>query len=187
MPFDSNYFAHMKRLLDPAKIVRNAGIKKDMVVADLGCGPGFFTVPIAKAVGGSGRVYAVDSDPSALAYLSGSIDKAGAGGNITVIEADVSRTGIAGNSVDALFLANVFHDIADRTAFFMEARRISKPKAMLIDVDWDKVATERGPPLEMRIGVGEAKKIFSDNGFKVEDEIDAGQNHYGLLCRLVSK
>jgi ubiquinone/menaquinone biosynthesis C-methylase UbiE len=37
-------------------------VDRGQVVADLGCGPGYFTIPLAEKVGESGRVYAVDSD-----------------------------------------------------------------------------------------------------------------------------
>jgi ubiquinone/menaquinone biosynthesis C-methylase UbiE len=37
-------------------------VNRGQVVADLGCGPGYFTIPLAETVGESGRVYAVDSD-----------------------------------------------------------------------------------------------------------------------------
>ncbi len=37
-------------------------VKPGQVVADLGCGPGFFTIPLADAIRPGGHVYAVDSD-----------------------------------------------------------------------------------------------------------------------------
>ena len=46
---------------DPEAILRSAGIGKGMTVADRGCGPGFFTLPLASMMGDSGRVFAVDS------------------------------------------------------------------------------------------------------------------------------
>ena len=47
---------------NPDKIVRALGVKQGMKVADIGCGPGFFTIPLARAVGQRGAVYAVDSE-----------------------------------------------------------------------------------------------------------------------------
>lgn len=54
---------------NPEKIIKSVGVTRGMVVADLGCGPGFFTIPLALAVGKSGMVYAVDSDAGMLSYL----------------------------------------------------------------------------------------------------------------------
>ncbi len=51
----------LRRLLDdPRKYCKY--VRPGQVVADLGCGPGFFTIPLAETVGPGGRVYAVDSD-----------------------------------------------------------------------------------------------------------------------------
>ncbi len=178
----------MRSLIDPENILRNVGIAKGMAVADLGCGQGFFTIPIASIVGTEGKVYAVDSDPVALDYLREGMKGNNVGENvIEIMQTNMSSTGIPDHSIDAIFLANVFHDIEDRAAFFGEAKRICKPGGMLIDVDWEKVNTARGPPFKLRIPVEEAKEILSGNGFKVVKSIEAGQNHYGFVCRLVSK
>lgn len=37
-------------------------VKPGQVVADLGCGPGWFAIPLAEKLGPGGRLYAVDSD-----------------------------------------------------------------------------------------------------------------------------
>jgi ubiquinone/menaquinone biosynthesis C-methylase UbiE len=55
----------LRKLFDnPKKHCCN--VKPDQVVADLGCGPGFYTIDLAGSVGPSGRVYAVDSDEKAI-------------------------------------------------------------------------------------------------------------------------
>jgi SAM-dependent methyltransferase len=41
-------------------------VKQDQIVADLGCGPGYYAFALAKSVGAGGRVYAVDSDEKAI-------------------------------------------------------------------------------------------------------------------------
>ena len=41
-------------------------MEKDQIVADLGCGPGYYTFALAESVGAKGRVYAVDSDEKAI-------------------------------------------------------------------------------------------------------------------------
>jgi len=48
----------------------NAGIRSDSHVLDLGCGPGFTTLDIAKIVGSSGRVLGVDEDSGFVNYLN---------------------------------------------------------------------------------------------------------------------
>ena len=45
---------------DRYEFLRSIGVDKGKTVADLGCGPGFFTLPLAELVGPTGQVYAVD-------------------------------------------------------------------------------------------------------------------------------
>ena len=46
--------------MNPDKIVAELNIKSGMIVADFGCGAGYFTIPIAKIIKNSGKIYAID-------------------------------------------------------------------------------------------------------------------------------
>ncbi len=180
---------HGGEAYDPKKLIASAGIGKGMVVADLGCGPGFFTIPIALIVGPEGKVYAVDTDAEALDYLKAEIEKRNISSSlIVVMQASMLHTAIPDHSVDVIFLANVLHGILsnkeNELAFFNEIKRISKPGAMLVDIDWDKSITVRGPPVSIRIPIEDAKVMLSKNGFKFVKSIEAGQSHYGIICQL---
>jgi ubiquinone/menaquinone biosynthesis C-methylase UbiE len=50
-------------------------VKKGQVVADLGCGPGFYTIALADCVGNEGRVYAVDTDEKVIQALEKKMEK----------------------------------------------------------------------------------------------------------------
>ncbi len=182
-----NSIGHMRSNLDSEKTLRDSGITESIVVADMGCGSGFFTIPIASIVGQKGKVYAIDVDEEALNYLREEVKKRNLDKIVEVIQSDFMKTPIQNNSVDAIFLANVFHGINNKADFFKEAKRIAKPEAILIDIDWDKVDTIQGPPYYMRISLEEAKEIFSRNGFEIVKTFDAGPNHYGLVFKLADK
>jgi len=72
-------FAHdnlFRRLFsNPDKYCRY--VTKGQVVADLGCGPGYYTLALAERVGPEGRVYAVDSDEKAIRALEKKATKRG--------------------------------------------------------------------------------------------------------------
>ena len=59
----------ISRLFEPSKRFIEPYVKEGMVVADLGCGPGYYTLHFAKKLGPEGRVYAVDSDKRAISAL----------------------------------------------------------------------------------------------------------------------
>src|SRR2546428_6623874 len=78
--------AHMiKRQLTPARaawqkpgrVVRALGLRRGQVVAEIGSGPGYFTLRLAPAGGPSGRVYAVDPEPPVLQVLRQRLSPAG--------------------------------------------------------------------------------------------------------------
>ncbi len=169
---------------NPVEIARRIGIKDGMEVADLGCGPGFFTIPLASMVGEGGKVYAVDSDGSMLRHLRANLKELGTKRNrVKIIRADVSATGIPTGSVDVAFFANLLHDIEDKGSFLSEVRRISRPKAVIVDVDWRKVRTDFGAPSEIRLSKAESTKLMAENGLRVSRSFFAGPHHYGIICR----
>ena len=173
-----------KQWHNPETILKNVGVIKGMTMADLGSGPGFFTIPMAKAIGEKGLVYAVDSNVSMLNALKENIARSGVDSKIIeIINSDVSHTGIPKGSVDIVLFANVLHEVEDRKAFFQEVRRISKPTAYIVDVDWKKIKTEHGPPLKERLSEDEAKQVLLENGFSVIRQTDAGPYHYELICK----
>ena len=58
-----------RRRQPPEQIIERSGIKAGMTVLDLGCGSGAFTPFVARAVGGKGKVYAVDIQTAVLRQL----------------------------------------------------------------------------------------------------------------------
>ena len=170
--------------LNPDKILKVVGVSGGMVVADLGCGPGYFSVPMASMVGKEGLVYAVDSDPLALDRLREGAESnpEGERGTIRIVQSDVTSTGIPNGSVDIAFFANVLHDITDKAAFLCEVKRILKPSGTAVDVDWRRAPMEVGPPFEMRLDEASVTEILWDNGFGVARTLDVGPFHYGLAA-----
>lgn len=172
---------------NPEVILSRIGVQRGMAVVDLGCGPGYFSLPFASRVGATGLVYAVDSDPIMLNYLRDNIAKSKIEKRIVkIIKADVSSTSIPTRSADIVFFANVLHDLQDHQPFFEEVRRICKQTASVVDVDWKKTEMEDGPPLNIRLGKGETERILTNNGLEVVNQIEAGPYHYGFVCKLVS-
>lgn len=177
--------AHERReWQNPDEIVTHIGIKKGMIVADLACGPGFFIVPLARAVEQTGRVYAVDKSRVMLNYLRSNLKRAKINlDTVKIIQSDVSKTSIPSSSCDIVLFANVLHDIEDHNKFLTEVRRISKKRVRVVDIDWKDVDNGIGPPVEIRLSESRSKEILEKNGFELEKKIDAGPYHYGLVLQ----
>jgi ubiquinone/menaquinone biosynthesis C-methylase UbiE len=173
-----------KQWHSPETILKEIRITKGMTIADLGSGPGFFTIPMAQITGEKGLVYAVDSNQTMLNGLKENIAKSEVNPRmIEIVKSDVCHTGIPEQSVDLVLFANVLHEVEDKKAFFQEVRRISKPTAYIVNVDWKKIQTEYGPPFKDRLSEDEANRVLEENGFSVIKQIDAGPYHYELICK----
>ncbi len=173
-----------KQWHSPETILKEIRITEGMIIADLGSGPGFFTIPMAEMTGEKGLVYAVDSDQAMLNGLEENIAKSEVNPNIIkIVKSDVCHSGIPKESVDLVLFANVLHEVQDKKAFFQEVRRIAKPTAYIVDVDWKKVQTQYGPPFKDRLSEEEAKEVLAENGFSTIKQIDVGPYHYELICK----
>jgi len=175
-----------KEWQNPEEIVNEMKVTEGSTIADLGCGPGFFTIPLAKKLGTQSRVYAVDSDPIMLDHLTANLEKIPEveRASVVMMEADVSNTQLPDHSVDLVFFANILHDLEDPKKFFGEVKRILKPGGRLIDIDWQKMETgAMGPPLEWRLSEDDSRKLLRENGFRINYALNAGPYHYGFICK----
>ena len=173
---------------DPESLLKSIGLSSGAIIADLGCGPGYFTIPMVSYVGPKGLVYAVDSSKEMLSELRKNLKAANIEADrIKIVEADISRTGIADWSVDFAFFANVLHDIGNISNFLEEAKRILKPHGTAVDIDWKKTETPFGPPFDIGISESDAIQAFKDNGFTYLKSLELDQYHYGLVFQIESK
>ncbi len=138
--------------LPPAEIVAALNLRNAMTVADIGAGTGFFSIPIAKEVGTSGKVIAVDTQQEMLNLLSEKLHNLDSPLNIELIKGKASNTTLTEHSVDVVFMANVWHELDDHALVLKEVQRILRPDGRLVILDWrTDVAQPPGPPLHHRI------------------------------------
>jgi ubiquinone/menaquinone biosynthesis C-methylase UbiE len=114
----------------PVKHIAKAPLAPGMTIVDYACGPGRYSVPIAKAVGADGHVYAVDIHPLAIKTMRQRVARAGLG-NVTPILARGYTTGIPATVADGVVLVDVFHSIDDPNSLLQEIHRILKPGGWL--------------------------------------------------------
>jgi len=115
---------------NPYKILRRAGLKSGQKVLEVGCGPGFFTIPAANIVGEEGIVYAIDTHPLAIKRINNKIRKTGLK-NIKPILENASKTGLSDQSIDLAFLFGLPYVQGGLDNVLTELYRIFKPDGML--------------------------------------------------------
>jgi ubiquinone/menaquinone biosynthesis C-methylase UbiE len=102
-----------------------------MTVIDYGCGMGFFTIPLARLVGPSGQVIAVDIQEKMLNGLRRKAQRTGLSDRMTLLAAG-SEQEIKEDSVDFVTALYVIHEIGDPPAFFIDMCRVMKPGAKIL-------------------------------------------------------
>ena len=171
--------------VEPESVVKVIDILPGMKVADFGAGPGFYTIPIARRVGASGKVYALDIRKEILEIIR-SKARTERLFNIETLRASLDQkegSHLKDSSIDIVIISNILFQVEDKKGLAEEAYRIIKPKGRAVLVEWDEDKKAFGPPLLHRVNRQEAEKIFLKSGFTYEKEFDAGENHYGLILR----
>ena len=93
-------------LKNPFNSLRAAGLKPGQKVLEVGCGPGFYTIPAARIIGTGGEIYAVDVNPRAIKAVEAKIRKSGLA-NIRTITGNAAHSGLPGESVDLAFIFGI--------------------------------------------------------------------------------
>lgn len=171
-------------LFDIAGILHKIAIGEKQRVAELGCGNfGFFAFPLARLVGRSGKVYAVDILKSALAEIKSRATKENLPQLIPVwSNLEIFKgTKIETDSLDIALLVNVLHQSDKRADIIREAARMLKTGGQLLIIEWSNSDAPLGPKPEKRIKLESLKTAAAKLGFGVKEEFKAGPYHYGLI------
>ncbi len=118
---------------DPEKIMDGL-IKPGYTVADIGCGPGFFTLPMARMVGKNGTVIAADLQQEMLEKLRARAAAKRLKNTIQYHLCEPERIGIV-RRVDFILAFYMVHEVPDPGGFFREAKGLIKPDGRFLYVE----------------------------------------------------
>ena len=119
------------------------GIAPGKSVADIGAGSGWFTVRAAQRVTDSGRVFAVDINPEAIAYITQRASQQGLK-NITVTLGEVDNPKLPDASIDAVLLLKTYHEVARPVDLMRKVRASLRPGARIGIIDRDGNGANHG-------------------------------------------
>jgi ubiquinone/menaquinone biosynthesis C-methylase UbiE len=167
--------------IPPLPTLEKLGLISTDIVADIGCGIGYFTIPAAGMLDSENKVYALDTSDQMLEEVKKRMSAAGVI-NIIVIKTDEYDLKLQDESVTFALLVNVLHEIEDKEQFIIEVRRILKPEGKIAIIEWEKENMEMGPPKEHRIGKNETAAILRSFGLIAEGAIQLTSEFYGLVA-----
>lgn len=151
---------------NPEQILSKIGIRPGNIFVDIGCGEGFFAIPAAKITGGSGKVIGIDRNGDAVSRMLNRAEREGLH-NIRGIVGVAEETVVCRGCADVIFFGIDLHDFDDPGKVLDNARLMIGPRGILVDLDWRKESTPRGPPVSIRFDQERAAALITNAGFRV--------------------
>ena len=134
----------------PDEVLRVLAPRRGQVVCDIGAGPGYFTFPVARAVGDAGHVYAVDVEPRILEALRKRLRKSRLR-NVTPVLALEDDPLVPTTSCDLILVVDTYHHFPDGPAYLRRLARSLRPGGRLVNIDFHKRELPVGPPPEHKL------------------------------------
>ena len=167
--------------LDPFVVLGLCPVNSGETVADVGCGPGYFTLPLAKQLV-SGKVYAFDVDPEMVEICRERVEQARMG-NVEVLECQDYEFPAPEGGLDGLLVAFVVHHVPDPPRFMSAVRGLLNSRGWCSVLEWHPNETGSGPPTANRIAPDEMRDLAQGAGFRVQGWRTLNDDHYMMTLR----
>ncbi len=149
----------LRRWLQNPREILAPYAKEGMTVLDVGCGPGYFSVELAKLVGQTGRVIAVDLQEEMLQKLAARTEGTALDSRIKRVQCGQNSINVT-ESVDFILAFYMVHEVPDKFALFTQLKSVLKESGRFLLVE----------PKLMHVSRKEfdiTKKIAESVGFRV--------------------
>lgn len=153
----------------PDEVLRVLALRDGATACDIGAGPGYFALRMARSVGAKGHVFAVDVEPRILDMLRERIAKAGVR-NVTPVLALDGDPLLPPASCDLILVVDTFHHFPDGVAYLKRLVEALRPGGKIVNIDFHKRETPVGPPVEHRVAREEFLAQAKRAGLEVVDE-----------------
>lgn len=168
------------QVLNPKKILIDAGLSGSESVADFGCGPGIFTIPASELT--NGIVYAFDIQESVLEVLTNQIRIHNIP-NIKINRVNLEVIGgskLEDKSVSFVIMRKILLQNDRKDILLKEAYRVLRDNGVLIVVGWTEKALI-GPKISDRIKQEKLISLAKEAGFYVKKQLLEDDNHYAIM------
>jgi ubiquinone/menaquinone biosynthesis C-methylase UbiE len=129
----------------PDEVLRVLAVERGEVACDIGAGPGYFALRIARLVGETGGVFAVDVEPRILDALRKRLKGSGLR-NVTPVLALGDDALLPPRACDLILIVDTYHHFPDGPAYLRRLSRSLKPGGRVVNIDFHKRELPVGPP-----------------------------------------
>ena len=171
---------------DPQKNLEELNLHNGLIVADMGAGSGFYSIPAGQDVAPDGKVYALEVQREMVEHLKKEATKAGLH-NIEAIWCNIEKLGgtkLRDKLVDVAIISNVLFQVEDKHTFIKEVARIVKPNGKVLIIDWSESFGGMGPAPSHVHTKRMTMELFQNEHFEfVRDIVNTGAHHYGIIFK----
>lgn len=151
----------LRKLFQNPQRILKPHIKAGMTVLDLGCGPGFFSIEIAKMLNGSGKVIAADLQDGMLEIVNKKIQGTELEQRIEIHKCGNSEIGVT-QKVNFILAFYMIHEVPNQEKLFEELKSILKPGGIIYIIE---------PKMEVSMqSFEEMIKRVKNIGFEIVDK-----------------
>ena len=118
----------------PEDVMDELGIKPGSVVADVGCGSGYFTFRFAARVGAAGKVYAEDTDSEVLHKIRSRIAQEHLA-QIETVQGTVDDPQLPADKLEVILVMNAYHEMRNYDHMLQGMYHALKPRGTLAIID----------------------------------------------------
>ena len=147
-------------------MVARLALAPGAVVADLGAGTGYFLPHLSAAVGASGRVLALDTEPAMVAHMERRLREAGLE-NAEARHVAPDDPGLAPGSVDRVLVVDTWHHLEDRARYARRLAEALREGGFVLVVDFTE-QSPHGPPPSMRLSAEAVRRELAEGGLAAE-------------------
>jgi ubiquinone/menaquinone biosynthesis C-methylase UbiE len=123
----------LRRLVEKPEAILGPLVRSGMIVLEPGPAMGFFTLPLARMVGETGRIICADLQPRMLESLGRRAERAGVRQRLELVTATPTDLGIGtwGGRVDLAVVIHMLHEVPDQAAFLAQVFAALRPGGRL--------------------------------------------------------
>jgi ubiquinone/menaquinone biosynthesis C-methylase UbiE len=153
------------------KLIKFLDIKPGLVICDMGCGNGYYSLKLAKLVGKKGKVLGVDIQPEMLSLLKKRLDAEGVT-NVEPILGTVIDPKLPKAGVDLILLVDVYHEFSHPEHMLKTMRESLKPEGQIVLVEFRKEDPTVPIKPEHKMTKKQIMKELPPNGYKLVRQYD---------------
>lgn len=150
-----------------------ARLKPGDTACDLGCGNGFYTIPMARMVGEKGKIFAVDIQPEMIDLLKEEV--AGAKlpmENVVSIVNNAIDAKLPPESCDLILLVDVYHEFSHPQQMLASIRSALKKTGRVALVEFRAEDPKVPIKPQHKMSKAQIKKEWEANGFSIAEQFD---------------